>query len=29
LSKEGSVFFVMIRNKQIKAQVVKLPFYKK
>ncbi|HBK20012.1 MAG: glycine cleavage system aminomethyltransferase GcvT [Schleiferiaceae bacterium] len=29
LSKEGSTFFVMIRNKPIKAQVVKLPFYKK
>ena len=29
LSKEGATFFVVIRNKQIKAQVVKLPFYKK
>lgn len=26
---EGSEFFVVIRNKQIKASVVKLPFYKK
>jgi len=29
LSKEGATFYVMIRNKPIKAQVVKLPFYKK
>ncbi|MGA0246313.1 MAG: glycine cleavage system aminomethyltransferase GcvT [Schleiferiaceae bacterium] len=29
LSAEGSEFDVLIRNKSIKAQVVKLPFYKK
>ena len=29
LSKEDATFYVMIRNKPIKAQVVKLPFYKK
>ncbi|MDA8816802.1 glycine cleavage system aminomethyltransferase GcvT [Schleiferiaceae bacterium] len=29
LSKEGATFYVIIRNKPIKAQVVKLPFYKK
>jgi len=29
LSKEGATFYVMIRNKPIKAQVVKLPFFKK
>jgi aminomethyltransferase len=29
LSSEGSEFDVLIRNKSIKAQVVKMPFYKK
>jgi aminomethyltransferase len=29
LSSEGSEIFIRIRNKDIKAQVVKLPFYKK
>ncbi len=29
LASEGSEFFVVIRGKQIKASVVKLPFYKK
>jgi aminomethyltransferase len=28
LSKEGSIIFIKIRDKSIKAEVVRMPFYK-